>query len=63
VWGAKDPFISVDYAERQREFFAVEDVVVLPDSGHWPFQDDPQQVARVVLPFLAKQLGGAGGAE
>jgi pimeloyl-ACP methyl ester carboxylesterase len=56
VWGAKDPFISVEYAERQREFFAVQDVVVLPDSGHWPFQDDPQAVRDAVLPFLQAQL-------
>jgi pimeloyl-ACP methyl ester carboxylesterase len=57
VWGAKDPFLSVEYAERQREFFAVRDVAILPDSGHWPFQDDPQGVEQAVLPFLREQLG------
>jgi pimeloyl-ACP methyl ester carboxylesterase len=57
VWGAKDPFIGVEYAERQREYFEVEDVAILQESGHWPFQDDPQGVAQVVLPFLRKQLG------
>jgi pimeloyl-ACP methyl ester carboxylesterase len=56
VWGAKDPFLSVEYAERQREFFDVRDVVILPDSAHWPFQDDPQAVAQVVVPFLSEQL-------
>jgi pimeloyl-ACP methyl ester carboxylesterase len=56
VWGAKDPFIGVQYAERQREFFDVQDVVILPDSGHWPFQDDPQRVEQAVLPFLQRQL-------
>lgn len=56
VWGAKDPFIDVRFAERQREFFDVRDVVILPDSGHWPFQDDPETVERVVLPFLQEQL-------
>ncbi len=56
VWGAKDPFIGVEYAERQREFFDVQDVVILEDSGHWPFQDDPQAVERAVLPFLRSQL-------
>jgi pimeloyl-ACP methyl ester carboxylesterase len=57
VWGAADPFIGVKYAERQREFFDVQDVVILEDSGHWPFQDDPQRVAGAVLPFLRRQLG------
>jgi pimeloyl-ACP methyl ester carboxylesterase len=56
VWGAKDPFIGVQYAERQREFFDVRDVVILPDSGHWPFQDDPGAVERALVPFLAEQL-------
>jgi pimeloyl-ACP methyl ester carboxylesterase len=56
VWGAKDPYLGVEYAERQREFFDVRDVVILPDSGHWPFQDDPERVAQAVLPFLREQL-------
>ncbi|HVR04845.1 MAG TPA: alpha/beta hydrolase [Solirubrobacteraceae bacterium] len=59
VWGAKDPFIGVEFAERQRDFFAVRDVVILPESGHWPFQDDPQPVAEAVLPFLREQLQAA----
>ena len=67
VWGAKDPFIGVQYAERQREFFEVQDVVILPESGHWPFQDDPRAVEQALLPFLRRQLAeGApdpGGAE
>jgi pimeloyl-ACP methyl ester carboxylesterase len=56
VWGAQDPFIGVEYAERQREFFDVQRVEILQDSGHWPFQDDPQRVERAVLPFLRDQL-------
>ncbi len=56
VWGAADPFVGVEFAERQREFFDVQDVVILGDSGHWPFQDDPRAVERALLPFLAAQL-------
>jgi pimeloyl-ACP methyl ester carboxylesterase len=56
IWGAKDPFIAVEYAERQREFFDVRDVVILPESGHWPFQDDPDAVAPPLLAFLQLQL-------
>jgi pimeloyl-ACP methyl ester carboxylesterase len=59
VWGAKDPFIGVEYAERQREFFDVSDVAILPDSGHWPFQDDPRGVQAALLPFLRAQLQAA----
>jgi pimeloyl-ACP methyl ester carboxylesterase len=56
VWGAGDPFIGVEYAERQREFFDVKDVLILPKSGHWPFQDDPESVRRAVVGFLGGQL-------
>jgi len=56
VWGAKDPFAGVEFAERQRDFFDVRDVVILPDSGHWPFQDDPAPVEQAVVGFLRTQL-------
>jgi pimeloyl-ACP methyl ester carboxylesterase len=56
VWGAADPFIGVEYAQRQREFFDVRDVVILPESGHWPFQDDPQAVRDAIVPFLRERL-------
>jgi pimeloyl-ACP methyl ester carboxylesterase len=57
VWGGKDPFLTPEFAERQREFFDVQDVRLLPDSGHWAFQDDPEGVAGAVLPFLRGRLG------
>jgi pimeloyl-ACP methyl ester carboxylesterase len=62
VWGASDPFLSVDYAEGQREFFDVQDVAILPESGHWAFQDDPERVRELVVGFLQRQLaaGSAG---
>jgi pimeloyl-ACP methyl ester carboxylesterase len=57
VWGAKDPFIGVEYAERQRDFFDVRETLVLDESGHWPFQDDPEPVRQALLAFLAEQIG------
>ncbi len=62
VWGAQDPYIGVQFAERQREFFDVSDVVILDQSGHWPYQDDPQRVREAMLAFLAEQLGSSVGA-
>jgi pimeloyl-ACP methyl ester carboxylesterase len=61
LWGAKDPFAGVQYAERQREFFDVRQVVILPDSGHWPFQDDPAAVEAPLLSFLRTQLASPAG--
>ena len=59
VWGASDPFLDVSFAERQRDFFDVEDVAILPESGHWAFQDDPGRVRELIIPFLERQLAGA----
>ncbi|HET6509438.1 MAG TPA: alpha/beta fold hydrolase [Baekduia sp.] len=55
VWGAKDPYLKVRLAERQREVFRDARVEILPASGHWPLADAPDAVAAVVLPFLARQ--------
>lgn len=60
IWGATDPYIAAAFAGRQAETFAVEDVVVLPGSGHWPLVDDPESVAGAVIPFLARVAARAG---
>jgi len=61
VWGAHDPAVPVEQAERQRRSFPSADVVVLPDSGHWPYLDDPEGASAAIVPFLERQLGGNGG--
>ncbi|MGH3751983.1 MAG: alpha/beta fold hydrolase [Pseudonocardiaceae bacterium] len=58
VWGARDPYASVRYAQRQRETFPNAEVVVLADSGHWPMIDHPVAVEQAVLPFLGALTGG-----
>jgi hypothetical protein len=57
IW--QDPFISVRYRApvggvRERE------VVVLEESGHWPFAEDPVGVVEALLPFLGPKLGVTG---
>jgi pimeloyl-ACP methyl ester carboxylesterase len=59
VWGAKDPYLKVRLAERQREVFRDAEVVILPDSGHWPLADAPDAVVAAVVPFLRAQVGSA----
>ncbi len=53
VWGAGDPYIPVSFADRQRSPFPSAEVHILPDSGHWPFIDDPPAVAELLTDFLA----------
>jgi len=57
IWGRHDPYIDVAYAERQREVFPAARVVMLEQSGHWPYADDPAAVASALVPFLRAQVG------
>jgi pimeloyl-ACP methyl ester carboxylesterase len=56
IWGAHDPYVPVRYAALQREAFPSAKVVILDESGHWPFADDPASVANEVVPFLRVNL-------
>jgi pimeloyl-ACP methyl ester carboxylesterase len=56
IWGKHDPYVPVRYAERQREVFPSAEVTVLDDSGHWPYADNPDAVARLMIPFLKRQV-------
>lgn len=57
IWGARDPYLPVRYAQVQRETFPRAEIVVLPDSGHWPMIDHPVAVEQPVLRFLGELAG------
>jgi pimeloyl-ACP methyl ester carboxylesterase len=59
VWGARNRFVPLEQAERQRESFPSAEVVVFEDSGHYLHLGDPGRTAETVLPFLRRQLGAA----
>jgi pimeloyl-ACP methyl ester carboxylesterase len=56
VWGADDPFLGVRRVEDLKEPFPSAEAVMLDGSGHFPFADNPEQAAQVVIPFLRTQL-------
>lgn len=60
LWGAQDSHLPVRYAERQREVFSEARIVVLEESGHWPFVDDSESVADEVVLFLRRNLAAGG---
>ena len=60
LWGARDPYLGIELAEAQREAFPSARIVVFEDSGHWPFVDDPERTAGVIVPFLREQVGRGG---
>lgn len=56
VWGGRDRFLSYRVAERQKDVFPGAEVVLLPESGHWPMLDDPEGVEAPVVAFLGRML-------
>jgi pimeloyl-ACP methyl ester carboxylesterase len=59
VWGRRDPYVGVEQAIKQRLTFPRAEVVVLDESGHWPFADDPESVEAAVIPFLKRVMRNA----
>ena len=59
VWGLADIYLPGRFADAQRETFPRARIVKLPDSGHFPYADNPQAVADAVLPFLRERCGKA----
>ena len=56
VWGDHDPYLGLDLAEAQKQVFPSAPLVVMPGSGHWPFVDNPEEVASHVVPFLRERM-------
>ena len=59
IWGEDDAYLPSSYAYRQREAFPSAEVHVLPASGHWPFVDAPETVARLLVEFLERSSVGS----
>jgi pimeloyl-ACP methyl ester carboxylesterase len=59
LWPTNDPYIPVEQAEHQRQAFPSARVELLEGHGHWPFLEDPDQVASLVVPFLREQTSAA----
>jgi pimeloyl-ACP methyl ester carboxylesterase len=57
LWGTEDAYLPWRFAERQQLAFPSARIELLEGLGHWPFHEDPAQVAELVLPFLRAQLG------
>jgi pimeloyl-ACP methyl ester carboxylesterase len=57
VWGAGDVYLPVRFAEAQRDWFTPAEVHVLEGCGHWPFIDEPERCAELIVPFLRRHLG------
>jgi pimeloyl-ACP methyl ester carboxylesterase len=59
LWPTGDPYLPVEQAERQHQAFPSARIELLEGHGHWPFLEDPERVASLVVPFLRDQLSGS----
>jgi pimeloyl-ACP methyl ester carboxylesterase len=57
IWGANDPYIPSSQAENQKNAFPAAEVHVLPNTGHWPFVDEPALTGSLVTHFLRRVTG------
>lgn len=57
VWGAADVYIPVEQARLQLKTFPRARIETLPGVGHWAWLEQPEQVAKFVVPFLREQVG------
>lgn len=52
VWGSRDRLIPPDYAERFHRDIVGSRIVVFPDLGHVPHEEDPVRTVAAVIDFL-----------
>jgi pimeloyl-ACP methyl ester carboxylesterase len=52
VWGERDPLIPVRHAHDAHARIQGSRLEIFPTAGHFPYRDDPQRFAAVLLEFL-----------
>ena len=52
MWGAKDALVPVSIAEQFDKTLPNADVIIYPDLGHIPMEEDPLRTAKQVMVFL-----------
>jgi pimeloyl-ACP methyl ester carboxylesterase len=62
VWGSHDPLIPAAFARHVREWLPSAEQVVMPDCGHVPQVEFPEECNRLLLDFFARVEATAPGA-
>ncbi len=57
LWGDRDRAVDIASAETLRRCFAQAEMVVLPETGHLPYEECPELLGRVVNNFLQAKRG------
>jgi pimeloyl-ACP methyl ester carboxylesterase len=54
IWGADDPYEPSSQADNQKKSFPAAEVHVLPNTGHFPFIDEPEITRSLTVSFLRR---------
>lgn len=57
VWGAEDQLISAESGRRAAARMPNAEFALLEKTGHVPMEERPEELLRLVLPFLERQAG------
>jgi pimeloyl-ACP methyl ester carboxylesterase len=57
VWGDRDRAVSMESGQQLQRCFDRAEFVVLPGTGHLPFEECPEALARIVNAFLVRMRG------
>jgi pimeloyl-ACP methyl ester carboxylesterase len=52
VWGERDPIIPVEHAHTAHRLVPGSRLEIFPNSGHFPYLDDPLRFVRVLIDFM-----------
>jgi pimeloyl-ACP methyl ester carboxylesterase len=56
LWGAGDPVIKAEWADRLGETFADLELTIVPEAGHFPHWEKPAEMATEILDFIARRV-------
>lgn len=56
LWGEQDVFQNIEFGRRLAGALPDARLEIIPNAGHWPMEDKPEEVARLIREFL-KQVG------
>jgi pimeloyl-ACP methyl ester carboxylesterase len=59
IWGSEDPYFPPKTPEHLHDDIQGSSLHVLASTGHWPFEERPEQVIGLVTSFLQAQGTGA----
>lgn len=58
IFGEDDPYLPAAMADRIVESLPRATIHRIPDAGHWPHAEAPEETAALLLPFLREEIAG-----